>query len=272
MLNKRKIIFEDTNGYQPTWLPQIKSDYKRVLKELDDQGIKYSFVAVKPTSLIPMQDTVKTETVDHFANKIANNEEIPPIFVSNSNEILDGVHRQQAFKNNPKVKEIYCIKLAVPTLDGARILNKIQDRHDWEDQIDQETGLTPVDNSKIKDYQVMDEAKPVSNKKTMELYRMKPMNEKSATGNFFLYEKKDRYNHKYTIDFDNIYEIPDEKIKGDDPINSLAEEWFDMNNIREEAAKKVVHYDDYIVKKIAEEAKKRGYDGIKYGSKYFQSI
>lgn len=270
---RRKIFEYVDNTYQPRWLPQMEADYGHILKELDNAGVKYAFVSKKPEDLKPLQDTVNSQTVDYFSKKIDTGEEILPAFISKDDEILDGHNRTFAFKNNPKINSVYCIKIALPCFDAANVLSRIQDRVNWEKELDTDTvegpiGALPTDNVSVQEPITED-----SKKTSLDLYRMQPIKKNSKTGNFFVFEKKDRFNHQYSIDFDNIYEFPDDKVKDNDPISSLAEAWFgDLNVMRENAVKQVLSFDEHVIRKICDEAKKRGFDGIKYGTKFMQTI
>jgi hypothetical protein len=293
-MKKRKIFAEN---YQPTWLPQMTADYGYILKGLDDNGIKYSFVTKSPSELKPLQNTVDTNTTDYFSDKINKGEEIPPAFISENDEILDGHNRIHSFKQNPKIDKIYCVKINnLPYMDSIRVLNKIQDRYNWEQEeednsVDNTLNVTnDINNDNNQPTNGMetinpdlnngnnivgeDSITPVDNsKKSMQLYRSQPLKPNSKSGNFFVMERKPRHDHEFQIEFDNLYEMTDSEITGNDPITSLAEIWFgNLKEVQEDAVKRTLNFDDYIIKKISEEAKKRGYDGIKYGTKFIQTV
>ncbi len=264
-MEKRKIFEFYDNKYQPVWLPQMRCSYDYILNKLQDLGVKYGIENLSTDDIHPLQNTINTETVDHFNNKINNKEAVEPIFISNNNEIMDGHHRYQAFKNANGIDKILTIKLYLDKKDAARILNKIQDRHEFENEIatDGQIEETELDNS-------LD--LPKKNKE-MVVYRAKPIDNKSKSGNFFLMDKKPRYDHEYTLEFDNLYEIEDDYFGDKDPVTCLAEKWFgDLDTLKETATKNVLSFENYIYRKVATEAANRGYDGIKYGSKYIQAI
>lgn len=284
-MKKRKIFNE---SYQPIWLPQMTAEYDYILKNLDDEGVKYSFVMKTPTDLKPLQSTVDTGTVDYFTNKINNGQEIQPPFISENDEILDGHNRNHAFKNHPRISNVYCIKLhGMDYLDSARILNKIQDRYSWEQTLETPTntvsgaeGMETInpdvntDNNSNGNISDVDETTNNKvDKKALKLFRVKPIKENSKTGNFFVLEHKPRHDHEFDVEFDNLFEMNDQDIKDNDPITSLAEMWFgNLKQVQEDATKRVLDFNGYICEKISEEAKKRGFDGIKYGTKFLQTV
>ncbi len=283
-------IFENINGteYESTWLPQMRADYDYIHKGLEDNGVNFTVSSEDPNELYPLKSSGKDdeESVNFFKDKIAKREPIDPIFVSKNNEILDGRKRHTAFKDDPSVKKIVCIKLMMDYKDAARILNKIQDKFEFEQNLN--TGnpeaIKPLDdngevypstsdNTDTVDENLIEKPSDINtNTKKFTLYRSKPIQNNSKNGNFFLMDHQPRFDHQYDIEFHNLYEIPDEEL-GTDMFNTLAEKWLgNLDQLKEQSVKNALTYETYLNRRIHEEAKKKGFDGIKYGSKLIQSI
>lgn len=249
---KRKLYEYVDNKYQPMWLPQVSADHEYVTKSLDDDNIPYTVDTYNPTDLKPLQRDINVDTKDFFSKKINNREPIDLIYIANGNEILDGHNRNSAYIENPSVSKIVCVKILMDYKDAARILNKIQDKFEW----DGEKQLQETETNK--------------NSVTMELYSNKPIDKRSKCGNFMIPDNKKGYDHKYEIEFDNLHDFNTES---NNPIEALAEEWLgNLNTLKEESVKHVLTYETYLLRKLAEEAKKRGYDGISYNNKIIQTI
>lgn len=276
MQNKRKIFENTDNTIKPIWLPQMKADKGYILKELDGMGVKYSIISRKPTELKPQQKSVNTETIDYFNNQINSKQPIDPIFVSQDDEVLDGHNRLFSYKSNPMIDNIVCIKIMLGLSDSARILNKIQDKFDWEKEMGDNGVMVkpPVAVNEPVIAEVKEEEAPVKNKKEIKLYRETPIKANSKTGNFFLEKKNDKYKLENTIIFENLYEISDEEISdGKNPIDYVLEKFgIDFNVMKEDSVKNGIKEDDYKLRKVCEMGKEKGYDGIKYGSKYIQAL
>ena len=217
-MNKRKLYEYVDNKYQPMWLPQVKANHEYVTQALDSENVPYTIDTYDPSDLKPLQKDINLDTKDYFVNKIKNREPIDLIYIANGNEILDGHNRASAYIEDPSVCKVVCVKLLLDYKDAARILNKIQDKSDWE----METQLKEQELNK--------------NSKTMELYSNKPLDKRSKCGNFMIPENKKGYNHKYEIDFENLYEFNTESHNA---IEALVNEWCgnDVNKLKEEAVK-----------------------------------
>jgi hypothetical protein len=249
---KRKLYEYVDNKYQPMWLPQVSADHEYVTKSLDTDNIPYTIDTYNPTDLKPLQRDINIDTKEFFSKKINNREPIDLIYIANGNEILDGHNRNSAYIENPAINKVVCVKILMDYKDAARILNKIQDKFEW----DGEKQLQETESNK--------------NSVTMELYSNKPIDKRSKCGNFMIPDNKKGYDHKYEIEFDNLHDFNTEN---NNPIEALAEEWLgNLNTLKEESVKHVLTYETYLLRKLAEEAKKRGYDGISYNNKIIQTI
>jgi hypothetical protein len=123
------------NRLKPKWLPQMEAPKDYILNELSREGIVYKEENVDPTSLTPLQGYVDKAKAQMFMDMIDKNEEIPYPFISADNGILDGHHRAFAFTKHPHVKGCTAIKIYLPNEDAARVLNKIQDRYGFEQEL-----------------------------------------------------------------------------------------------------------------------------------------
>ncbi len=248
-------------------------------------------VKVAPKELIPLQANVKKSKVEYFKEMVDGNQPLEPIYVSDDNRILDGHHRAYAFMNDPTVTAVVCLKLYMDANDAARVLNKIQDKYDFETNFNPESDdLLTFDNvvktsSQFTDFDVdkqgaiaeedelVDFAAVKNNPKAVTLYKSKPINTKSKTGDFLIPEQKRNFNHKYDINFENLYEIKDEELQSyASPIDYIVEKWFSGVNMKEESVKHALTQEMYTYRQINEKAKKMGFDGIKYGNKFVQIV
>ena len=127
----RDYIFENINKQKDIWLPQMKAPVDYIMNQLTENGIKHNLVDLKPKELIPLQKNVSRSKVIEYKNMIDTNAEVPPIYVADDNEILDGHHRGYAFMQDPSIQTVKCLKLYMDFKDAARVLNQIQDRFDF---------------------------------------------------------------------------------------------------------------------------------------------
>jgi hypothetical protein len=127
----RDYIFENINKQKDIWLPQMKAPVDYIMNQLTENGIKHNLVDLKPKELIPLQKNVSRSKVIEYKNMIDTNVEVPPIYIADDNEILDGHHRGYAFMQDPSIQTVKCLKLYMDFKDASRILNQIQDRFDF---------------------------------------------------------------------------------------------------------------------------------------------
>ena len=254
-----------------SWLPQMTADYPYILKNLGLYGVPFEIVNVDPKQLKPVGKLLNADKVKEYEEAIKGKKPVSPSFISENDEILDGKHRAYAFKYSP-VKSVQCIRLKCDTPTAARMLNKIQDKYDFEHGNE--------DNDKVLDYykprkveveKPLDEAtggKP--NPKTFVVYTNKPIKPGSnpKTGHHGIFENKKNFEHKHTIAFKNVYE----HTTNDDPkqmIEGLCAEWFPegLERYKKEADQHALTLEAYMNRKIVDEGRARGYDAIVYHSK-----
>jgi hypothetical protein len=283
----------------PTWLPQMLAPIPYVKNQLNKYGVDYKLVQINPTHLKPMQPMVDSEKITYFNNKINNSEQLDPIFISKDNKILDGHHRMiSCFKNNVP---ILCIKLYLDFPDAARMLNKVQDRYNWDNGMDDKQyfkitdilsayndnsefitepeptievtdGDIKTENEIIED-ELINSTEEESEKTTLVGYRIKPINKNNKSGDIFSLEPKEMFKHRYELEFDNLLTVDEENIKDMKlPSETLALEWFPETNLKLMAIEDNINYETFINKLVCEKAKEMGYDGINYGNKILQAI
>ena len=249
-----------------SWLPQITSDYDYIYKNLDNSQVGYKIDNFNPNELKPLTDNVNVENVRGVKDSILNLKPVDPIFISKDNEVLDGHDRLFAFQTTPEVAKVVCVKIYADKHDASRILNKIQDKYNWENNLDnnftekQEDGIQESSEEETK------------NGKTLTLYSNKPFTPNSKIGNLLIDKQKPSYDKAYQFEFENLLEI-DDKECGDNPVENLAKKWFpDYDNFKMEAARAVLTFENYVLKRIYQEAVRKGFDGIKYGTRFVQTI
>jgi len=269
--------------YKPYHLPQVNAPYIYVLNKLKDDKIKYKKGKIDPNELSPMQGLVSLE-------KIADMEDTP-IWISQENKILDGHHRYA--KALTKQTPISYFQIMLPALDAARALNKIQDLYEYETQhqleeVVNQDQVNVLNSPETQDYlsAIGDEAneskeflnsganeKVGRERKKLFAYRKDPINEKSSIGNFFSVKPIDGYT-KYEIEFDNLLDTNKLGLQAfnGNPIETLSKVWFPHINFKEIAKKYKTNPEHLINRTIAEQAKKMGFDGIKYGDIIIQGF
>ncbi len=270
-MSNRKLLSEST--VKPIWSPQINSGaHDFILGQLDKNNFPYTTGYIDPNELKPSQISVNNNSIKYFNDCIANKKQIDPIYVAQG-QICDGHAKVYAAKNNPKVKGIYAIQIGLPFQDACAILNKYNDRFEFENGVENEITETEDDDKNLLLGGPESESESGDTKekksKIITVYSPKPI-QKDGKHNFVITTEKPRFTHKYDLQFENLHEIPDESLT-DDPISSLYQEWFnsnDLNEIEKMASKVALTSDKFMTREIAKEAKKRKFDGIQFGSKY----
>ena len=267
-----------TMQYKPLYLPQVNAPADYVLNQLKDNGVSCTQVETKPNKLTPMQGIVFSDTLGKFDEKNIN-----PIWISNDNSIVDGHHRW--VKSMMAGKPILAYKVNLNGKDAARILNKIQDIYEYEQQQKMEEVISqdPINNSNRIDSEGdndfiynLEEMKP-SKKNNLKImaYRKEPLKKGSVIGNFFILDSTKGYD-KYEIEFDNLLNTNDLGIvisNGENPIDALVSVWFpnvDFEKLSKEHNNAPI--ENLKMKAITERAKRLGYDGIKYGDIMLQGL
>lgn len=272
----------------PNWLPQVNAPFVYVLKGLDDNQIPYENVSLPLSDLTPLQGVVDYDKVNSMINSISGGEDtLKTIWVSQDNEILDGHHRYvAAMKMNPE-GSISCMRLQVPHKDAIRILNKLGDLYDvqnqqpapGEDVLEPTDEITPEQSTEPEAAPVVDPQAPTAPTPTkggaitLTAYRQEPVKEKALSGNFFHLQPKEGFK-KYEIDFDNLLDtkVAGYNIDTTNPIIVFCKQWCAVEDLDIVAGKHGVPVDKYAAKLIADKAKGLGHDGIKYGDLILQAF
>lgn len=267
--------------YKPQFLPQVHAPYDVVMQKLDDEGVDYTNVEVDPNDLTPLQGIVFSDDVGGV-----DVDDMKPIWISSDMQVLDGHHRMvRALLDEVPIK---CVMLNMNHKDACRVLNKIQDIYEYE----QNQGLEEVQVQDTINYYQDDEnqflntleednltiqtedPKPSVNPKTVIGYRKAPIKENSVVGNFFTLKEMDGYD-KYEIDFENLLDTTALGVTykdGQEPVDILAKSWFPNINFEKLATQHKTDAINLKTKAVAEKAMKMGYDGIKYGDSIIQGL
>ena len=271
--------------YKPYFLPQVNIPYDVVLQKLDDEGIDYSVVEVDPNELNASQGITFSDEVD-----TVNLDDLNPIWINNDMKVLDGHHRWvKALLSNVPIK---AVKINMNDKDACRLLNKIQDIHEYE----KNQGMEEVVNNNVindendinnnytdrkeflaaleEENAILQNQEEEKNPKVLLAYRKDPINENSVVGNFFILSPIDGYS-KYEIEFDNLLDTNELGIAYKDtqePVDILAKIWFPNINFEKLSQEYKMPSNNIKSRAIAERAAKYGYDGIKYGDKLIQGL
>lgn len=275
--------------YKPRWLPQISAPYTYVLNKLKDEGIDYRKIKVPANEYKPLQGLVSLEKISDISN-----DKIMPIWSAMNKEVLDGHHRYG--KALSKESPLSSFQIMLNAKDAARVLNKIQDIWEYENQMEIEevvaqdlinmanepdAGVSTSEFLGALEAEMKDDDKEIlhddvinSKKKKIKAYRKSPLNEKSRVGNFFSLKPQDGYK-AYDIEFDNLLDTNDMNVNyhGEgNPVMVLTRTWFPNINFDKVAKKYDVTPESIMNRAISEKARQMGYDGIKYGDIMVQGL
>jgi hypothetical protein len=287
----------------PPWMPQVKAPKDYVLDYLNKMQIGYKEAQINPKNLKPLQGGVDAQKVEFFTGAIDRDETFDPIYISGDDEILDGHHRAKAYSDHPAVEKCDCIKLYMDYRDAARILNRIQDKFDFENEGESLTSnVIPFKEEKEEEKPVVapeasdmavdsyaapsasesqpgvtDELLPTNsgeekNPQTMVLYSPKQnINVSAPTGAFLILTRKPRYDYEFEIEFDNLLEIKPEEYEGlRYPTEAVLKKFGYTADTELEARKESLNHEVYVSRKANDLAKANGVDGVKYGELYVQ--
>jgi len=270
--------------HKPYFLPQVSAPADMVVGKLDEEGIDYDYIQVDPNELKASQGFTFSDDVGKVELDDMN-----PIWLDNENNILDGHHRWvKALLDKVPLK---AIKIDMNSKDACRLLNKIQDVYDYEQQRQMEEVVAQdqinAENERDSDGRYsqflndleesnagVQKEKPSKNDKVIIAYRRDPIKENSAIGNFFVLNPIDGFN-KYEIDFENLLDTNDLGLHYKDsqiPAEVLAKAWFPHVNFEKLSEQYDIPALNLKNKAIAEKAQKMGYDGIKYGDTLLQGL
>jgi len=226
--------------YKPYHLPQVSAPYIYTLNKLKDEGVKFKMGKIDPNGVQPMQGLVSLEKISTI-----DPTNIKPVWLSQEPKVVDGHHRYGAALTH-EVPLPY-IQIMLPSMDAARMLNKIQDIYEYESKMkveevvaqDQINNLNEPEmadflsalEAEMKDDQEIlhsgSEEKVGRKKRKIFAFRNEPINENSPIGNFFSVKPVEGHT-KYEIEFENLLETDKIGIhaKGQNPIKLLADAWF----------------------------------------------
>jgi hypothetical protein len=273
--------------HKPFHLPQISMKADEVVKKFEEEGIDYEYIQITPDeleNLNPSQGFVFSDGVEN-----ATPDDMNPIWLDNESNVLDGHHR--LVKALTDSVPLTAVKIDLNSKDACRILNKIQDIHEYEQQqeleeVEMQNALNA--NNEInggvsyneflsaleEDNVGIQQENPSKNDKLIIAYRRDPISENSVIGNFFTLKPIEGFN-KYQIDFENLLDTDDMGIQykdGQIPAEILAKAWFPHVNFEKLSEQYNVPALNLKNKAIAEKAQHSGYDGIKYGDTLIQGL
>ena len=260
------------NIYKPKDHPQVSAPFKFVTGELNNTHHPYEVAGINVDDLKPTQPFIDNDLVDKFVEKLNNGETLKPIWTDKDDNVLDGHHRFAAHLVAKPDAAVPAIRLLCDKKTGMELLNNIEEEFQKHKlKCDQSELLKSLSEDNDSMY-VRDKEYPTK-KETLMAFRKKPIG-KTVSGNFFVLKSIAGYK-PYEIEFDNLLETDaiDRKIgKNQNPIKALAEIWFPSINIKGKSKEFGMTEDNFINAIVAEKARIKGIDGIKYGDKLLQSI
>jgi len=270
--------------FRPAHLPQMSMPYTIALQRLDDEKVDYDIYDANPDELSASQGIVFSDIISNVKGGNKN-----PIWVDKDNNVLDGHHRfVKALIDKTPIKTV---KINLIGKDAARILNKVQDIYEYEEQhkVEEVVGQDIINANNDEDPNVsysefleslekhnesFQNDNGVKNQKKIIGYRKDPIKENSVVGNFFTLEPIEGFD-KYEIEFDNLLDVDDLGLKSNkkiSPIDALVLIWFPHIDFEKISSENNIDSMNLKNKAITEKAKKFGYDGIKYGKKLLQGL
>lgn len=264
--------------FRPYHLPQVNAPYNIVIDKLDDEGINYEIIDVDPNTLNASQGVVLSDVVSNVKNDNKN-----PIWVDTDNNVLDGHHRfVKALVDDSSIR---IVKIGMSNKDACRLLNRIQDIYDYDEQQGMEEVVTQNiinanndsdgDASYAEFLESLEDINETSkNPQMIKAYRKGGIMENSTIGNFFTLNPSEGFD-EYEIDFENLLDTDDLDINYSEkktPIEVLCSVWFPHINFDDLSKKQGVDVMNLKNKAVSEKARKNGYDGIKYGDKLLQGF
>lgn len=259
---------EFVKNNKPYWLPQVSAPFDYITKELKQEEVPYSVYNISNKDLKPLQKEVNPDSVEFFKGVFKRNSKKYPIFVSGDNEILDGHNRFVAHKLvKGEDKPISCFKVDCDSKCAARILNKIQDKFDFEKQYNNK--MEPISKFLNKpEIGWYDTSKDVE----YVCFREKPIKENSESGNFFHLQNKGNMK-QYKISFDNVMILGNECINDNIlPQMWLANKLLPNKNFDTIAMNSNISLQSAVNKEVAKKCREMGFDGINYGDKIIQTL
>lgn len=254
----------------------MNAPFSVVTEMLEKEGIGFKLIKINPKKLKPSQGIIFAEKVSEM-----NPNQLKPIWISEDGCVLDGHHRYGSAISHD-LETMKAIQIELPARDAARILNKIQDIHEYESnrRMEEVVAQDHINAMNEPDFlqelqKDIAETKASKNKKKkMKGYRLSELKENSKVGNFFSPKKIDGYK-EYEMEFNNILDTDDIGIilhPNTSPASALAKSWFPNIEFDKVAKKYNVKPDSIMNRAVSEKARKLGYDGIKYGDVLIQGF
>lgn len=278
------------NRLAPSWLPQLNINIDYVLDALERENITSKRELCNPKTLKPTQKLINKNKIDDIFDKITNNEPFGPVFIDADNYIIDGHHRCYACLKHPDVEEIEVVKLFCDVKDGARVLNKIMDRYDFDQQIkignfdsiqpyDAEYNLNQIsvnrDNEEKKEINLNYDF-DLQNDCKVTCYSMKGMGRGKRDGNICFLKPTNATNIVYDLHFNTLLKVPQNYLNDADndsvyalvcrvltPAYSQFKSRFDKNNMNS------YKIDRFLCCKLC---RKANIDGVQFGDKFILAI
>lgn len=109
-------------------MPQIdKSDLPQAFSTLKDAGIGVSTKSVYPDELKHSQSKVNNKKIQSIIQDLKAGKKMPPIVVANDQSIVDGHHRQMAYKQYKPKDKITVAMIDLPRDKAITAYKKIED-------------------------------------------------------------------------------------------------------------------------------------------------
>jgi hypothetical protein len=268
----------------PYHLPQISMPTDLILKKIDEEGVDYDYIRVNPKDLNPLQAFTLSDEVEKAVPDDNN-----PIWLDKDMNILDG-HKRMVYALTDNL-QLTAVQIDMNAKDACRLLNKIQDIYEYEQQQQLEeveaqdainannernggVSYSEFLKSLEENNAIAQSEKPSKNDKQIIAYRRDPIKENSVIGNFFTLKPVEGFD-KFQIDFENLLDTNDLGVEYKDsqvPSDILAKIWFPNINFEKLSEQYKIPSLNLKNKAIAEKAQRMGYDGIKYGDTLIQGL
>jgi hypothetical protein len=270
--------------HKPYFLPQVTAPADAVVKKLDEEDVDYEYMQVDPNKLNASQGFTFSDDVGK-----AEVDDMNPIWIDKDMNVLDGHHRWvKAMLDGVPLK---AVQIDMNSKDACRLLNKIQDIYEYEQQQQLEeveaqdainannernggVSYSEFLKSLEENNAAVQAEKPTKNSKQIIGYRKEPLKENSVIGNFFTLKPIEGFD-KYQIDFENLLDTNDLGVEYKDtqnPVDIISKIWFPNINFEKLSEQYDIPSLNLKNKAIAERAQTLGYDGIKYGNTLIQGL
>jgi hypothetical protein len=265
-------MIDINNIYKPKAHPQISAPFKFVTSELNNTHHPYEVAGVKVDDLKPTQPFVDNDLVDLLVKKLVAGDTLKPIWIDKDDNILDGHHRYAAHLVAKPDAAITAVRLLCNKKTGMELLCTIQEEFvKHKQRFDQSELLRSL--SEADDSMYIRDKDHKTTKETVVGYRKNPIT-KSMSGNFFVLKAVSGYK-AFEIEFDSLFHTDelDKKIgTSANPIQALCLVWFPTIDIKGRAKDFGMTPDNFVNAIVAEKARTKRIDGIKYGEKLLQTI